>query len=117
MINRKSAYLGRSGNLCISRLVDRIMAEVERAAAGDEDWSECDDGVVRLILWDGKAMQTYIYQVKAGKIKPSDSRGPYMATVSMSVVTLLGLIPSIPPGMRDTAEIASGQKYVVPGWG
>ena len=98
------------GNPRIARLVDRFMAEVEQAA-GDDDWTESDGWVGRIVLWDGEEKQTYVYQIKDGKMEPTEFQGPFVATVSMSVDTFLDLIDSALSGVPGRAELVFERKY------
>lgn len=75
----------------VSKLVNRFMAEVERVA-DDEDWRESDGWVGRMILWSPEGQQTYIYEIRDGKMHESQSQGPFVATIRMSVDTFLDMI-------------------------
>jgi len=94
----------------IAQLVDRFMAQVELAADG-EDWKESDGWVGRMVLWDGKGKQTYIYQIKEGKMQPTDSKGPFVATITLSVDTFLDLIDAALSGIAGKAELSFERKY------
>ncbi|MBW1991263.1 MAG: YjbQ family protein [Deltaproteobacteria bacterium] len=92
----------------IAALVDRFMAEVERVA-DDEDWKESDGWVGRMVLKDARGDQTYVYEIRDGRMRPTDSRGPFVATITMGVDTFLDLIDAAVSG-RD-AELVFERKY------
>lgn len=94
----------------IARLVDRFMGEVERVA-DDEDWKESDGWVGRMVLWDGKGKQTYVYEIRDGKMQATESKGPFVATITMSVDTFLDLIDSALGGVPGRAELVFERKY------
>ncbi len=77
----------------IAMLVARFMAEVERVADA-EDWKESDGWVGRILLQEGEGegQQSYVYEIRDGKMHESDSEGPFVATIRMWVVTFLDLI-------------------------
>jgi hypothetical protein len=86
------------------------MAEVEQVA-DDEDWRESDGWVGRMVLWDGKGKQTYVYEIRDGKMRATDSTGPFVATITMSVDTFLDLIDSALGGVSGRAELVFERKY------
>ena len=99
----------------IAHLVDRFMQQVE-LAADDEDWRESDGWVGRMVLKDPKGDQAYVYRIKDGKMVAADSQGPFVATIIMSVDTLLDLVDSAlnrPPGMaEDIFQRKYAQRYI-----
>jgi len=102
----------------VAQLVDRFMAQVELATDGD-DWKEADGWVGRMVLWDGKAClsgerkgkQTYVYHIKEGKMQPTESKGPFVATITLSVDTFLDLIDAALSGIAGRAELVFERKY------
>lgn len=94
-------------NTRVALLVDRFMAEVERVA-DDEDWAESDGWVGRMVLWSPKGQQTYTYEIRDGKMNKSDSQGPFVATIRMSVDTFLDLIDA---ALRKRGEEVFEDKY------
>ena len=76
----------------VAQLVDRFMAKVEEVA-DDDDWRESDGWVGRMILKDpDKGDQPYVYAIKEGKMVRTNSQGPFVATMPVSVVPFLDLI-------------------------
>jgi hypothetical protein len=110
MADGQGAGIEEQRNPRIAQLVDRFMAEVERVA-DDEDWRESDGWVGRMVLWDGKGKQTYVYEIRDGKMRPTESKGPFVATITMSVDTFLDLIDSALSGVSGRAELAFERKY------
>ncbi len=110
MAHGQSAEIDQQKNLRIAQLVDRFMAEVERVA-DDRDWKESDGWVGRMVLWDGKGKQTYVYEIKDGKMRPTESQGPFVGTITMSVDTFLDLIDSALGGISGRAEMVFERKY------
>jgi len=94
----------------IAQLVDRFMAQVQLAADGD-DWKEADGWVGRMVLWDSKGKQTYIYEIREGRMQPTSSKGPFVATITLSVDTFLDLIDAALSGIAGKAELTFERKY------
>ena len=85
----------------VEKLVHRFMAEVEQVADQD-DWADADGWVGKMVLRDSdKGDRSYIYEIQNGKMLPSDSRGPYVATMSMSVDTFLDLTNAATRGQGE----------------
>jgi hypothetical protein len=110
MADGQSAEIEERRNPRIAQLVDRFMAEVERVA-DDEDWRESDGWVGKMVLWDGKGKQTYVYEIRDGKMRATDSKGPFVATITMSVDTFLDLIDSALGDVSGRAELVFERKY------
>ncbi len=94
----------------IAQLVDRFMAQVHLAADGD-DWKEADGWGGRMVLWDSKGKQTYIYEIREGRMQPTRSKGPFVATITLSVDTFLDLIDAALSGISGKAELTFERKY------
>lgn len=118
MADRQNAEVGavasqanqRHRDPSLAQLMDKCIAEVQRAT-DDEDWRECDGWVGRRVLWDGKGKQTYTYEIRGGKLCATDSGGPFVATVTMSVDTFLDLIDAILPGVSGKAGQGLERKH------
>ena len=92
----------------IAQLVERFVAEVNQLAG--EDWKNSDGSVGRLILCDDEGKQTYVYEMKDGKMRASDSTGPFVATITMSVDTFLDLVDTALPDVSGRAVLAFKRK-------
>lgn len=78
-------------NIKIQALVKMFMSKLGDAADG-EDWTESDGWVGQFILLEEGGRQVYTYAVKDGAFLPSDSQGPFVATIRMGVDGFLDLI-------------------------
>ncbi len=105
MVDGQDAGIEEHKNPRVAQLVDRFMAQVELATDGD-DWKEADGWVGRMVLWDGKGKQTYVYQIKEGKMQPAQSKGPFVATITLSVDTFLDLIDAALSGIAGSGSAA-----------
>jgi len=89
----------------VERVIDNFMTQVEQVT-DDEDWAESDGWVGRMILWtDGKPDQVYVYEITDGKMRKSESEGPFVSTIQMSVQTLLDLLNAAFRGRGDDVYI------------
>lgn len=93
----------------IAQLVERFMAEVNRFA--DEDWKKSDGWVGRLTLCDDEGKHTYVYEMKDGKMRASDSTGPFVAIITMSVDTFLDMVYAALSDVSSRAELAFKRKH------
>lgn len=91
----------------VAQLVATFMARVAEAA-DDEDWKESDGWVGEMVLWGEKGKQTYVYEIKDGKMQLTDSPGPFVATMTMSEDTFLDLIHG---ALRGRGEAVFRDKY------
>jgi len=94
-------------NSKIAALVDRFMKQVA-SGTDDEDWQEADGWVGKMVLTDTKGAYVYTYAVKAGKMERSESRGPFVAVVTMSISTFLDLLDA---AFNGRADIVFERKY------
>jgi hypothetical protein len=83
------------------------MAKVGEVA-DEDDWKESDGWVGQMILVGAKGAQTYVYEVKDGKMALTDSTGPFVATMSMSEDTFLDLMHA---ALRGRGEPVFRDKY------
>jgi hypothetical protein len=86
---------------------DRFIAEMIRVV-DNEDWRNSDGWVAQLVLWGDEGKQTYVYELRDGKLGASESEGPFVATVTMSVDTLLDLVDA---ALFGKAELGAERKY------
>ncbi|KKN16420.1 hypothetical protein LCGC14_0975980 [marine sediment metagenome] len=98
---------GMNQNPAIAQLVNQFMAKVGEVADQD-DWKESDGWVGQMILWGAKETQTYVYEVKDGRMQLTDSTGPFVATMTMSEDTFLDLIYA---ALRGRGEPVFRDKY------
>jgi len=110
MADGQGPEVGERKNPRIAQLVDRFMGEVERVA-DDGDWAESDGWVGCMVLGDDKGKQTYVYEIRDGKMQATDSPGPYVATITMSVDTFLDLIDAALSGVSGRGELVFERKY------
>lgn len=76
----------------IKFLVDQFMKKVE-TVADDDDWAETDGWLGKMVLTDPSGDQTYVYQIKDGKMTEVAQDGQELtATMTMSIDTFLDLI-------------------------
>ena len=92
----------------IAQLVERFVAEMNQLAG--EDRENCDGSVGRLILCDDEGKRIYVYEMMEGKMRASDSTGPFVATITMSVDTFLDLVDAALPDVSGRAELAFKRK-------
>ncbi|MFQ5874358.1 MAG: hypothetical protein ACE5JL_11230 [Dehalococcoidia bacterium] len=90
-------------NTYITQLLDRFIAEVTRLV-DDEDWKRFDDWVARLVLWGNDGKQTYVCELKEGRLGLSESEGPFVATITMSVDTFVDLVEAALFGKAGSAS-------------
>lgn len=82
----------------IKFLVDQFMKKVE-GVADDDDWAETDGWLGKMVLTDPSGDQTYVYQIKDGKMTEADQNGRELtATMTMSIDTFLDLIEAAMEG-------------------
>ena len=86
----------------IAHLVERFVAVVNQLAG--DDWKNSEGSVGRLILCDDEGKQTYVYEMRDGEMRASDSPGPFVATITMSVDTFLDLVDAALPAVSFQAE-------------
>lgn len=76
----------------IAFLVEQFMKKVEEVAT-DEDWTESDGWLGRMVLRDHRGEQSYIYEIKDGKMTPAEQDGrTFTATITMSIDTFLDVM-------------------------
>lgn len=88
-------------NPAIALLMNQFMAKVGQVA-DDDDWKESDGWVGQMILWGKKGKQSYVYEIKDGKMALTDSNGPFVATMNMSEDTFLNLIAAALQGRGES---------------
>jgi hypothetical protein len=92
----------------VEKLVFRFMEEVEQVA-DHELWAESDGWVGKMVLTDSlRGDRVYVYEIKDGKMTPSNSPGPFVGTMTMSEETFLDLITAATSG---TGEVVFQRKY------
>lgn len=91
----------------VEKVIDHFMQQVEQVT-DDEDWAESDGWVGRMILWSKKGEQVHVYEIRDGKMRKSDSEGPFVSTVRMSVKTLVDLLNAAFAGRGDVVYV---EKY------
>jgi hypothetical protein len=92
----------------VHSLVQWFMAQVEQVA-DDQDWAESDGWVGKMVLTDSQAGdRQYVYEIRDGKMRASDSTGPFIATMTMSQDTFLDLIDG---ATRGKGEETFQRKY------
>lgn len=108
MASREGPDVTYKQNPKIARLVGQFMAQVEEVAEND-DWVESDGWLGKMVLKDDEGDQTYVYQIRDGKMQPTVSEGPFVAVMTMYVKTFMDLIEVALKG-GDT-EMVFAQKY------
>ena len=98
-----SAVLGNS----VAALVDEFMLQVE-AGAEAEDWAESDDWVGRLVLKRKERDEDHVYHIQDGQMVRSESAGPYIASLTMTVQTFLDLMDA---ALKGKGEEMFVEKY------
>ncbi len=84
----------------VSALMDEFMLGVE-ASADEEDWAESDNWVGRIVLKRQEKDEEHVYHILDGKMTRSDSKGPYVASIIMSVDTFLSIMDSALKGRGE----------------
>ena len=85
-------------NVVLGQLVDRFMKK-EEEDADDDYWQESDAWIGAMVLvHPKKGSQPHLYEVPDGKMLKSDSPGPYVATITMSIDTFLRIFNSAMDG-------------------
>ncbi len=84
----------------VAALMDAFMLQVE-AGTQDDDWEDTDDWIGRVILKRQEGEQTFIYHVTDGKMVRTQSDGPYIASILMSVQTFLDLMDAALQGKGE----------------
>ncbi len=75
-------------NVVVQQFMKRV-AEV----ADDEDWAESDGWLGKMIITlDGGSDETYVYEIRDGKMQLTTSSGPFIATMKMSRKTFLDIL-------------------------
>jgi hypothetical protein len=92
----------------VEELVQWFLSQVD-AAADDEDWAESDGWVGKMVLTaSNEGPRVYVYEIRDGKMHPSNSPGPYIATMTMSIDSFLDIVKA---ATRGQGERAFQEKY------
>ncbi|KKL75364.1 hypothetical protein LCGC14_2055600 [marine sediment metagenome] len=79
----------------INAIVQRFMLKVAEVA-DEEDFSETDGWLGKMVISssDGEAgaSETFVYEIREGKMRLTESAGPFVATMTMSRKTFLDII-------------------------
>ncbi len=81
----------------INLIVQQFMKRVEEVA-DDEDWAESDGWLGKMVITmeedeEGKHEdETYVYEIRDGKMQLTTSAGPFVATMKMSRKTFLDIL-------------------------
>lgn len=75
----------------VDRLVNAFMKKVGEVA-DSEDWVESDGWVGQIVIVYPDRDSTHTYAIRDGTFHPSDSEGPFVAIVRMSVDTFIDLM-------------------------
>ncbi len=75
----------------VAALMDEFMLHVA-ASAEDDDWEDTDDWIGRVTLKRQEGDQDFIYYVQDGKMVRTQSEGPYIASILMTVDTFLDVM-------------------------
>lgn len=86
MVSQQSSKVSQ-----VDRLVDIFMQKVGEVA-DDEDWLESDGWVGQIVIVYPDRDSVHTYAIKDGKFHSSDSHGPFVAIVRMSVDTFIDLL-------------------------
>ncbi len=92
----------------VAALVDEFMLQIE-AGADDDDWQESDDWLGRLTLKRRDGNEDFVYHIQDGKMVRSNSQGPYVASILMTVDTFLEVM--------DAAMMGRGEEMWVEKYG
>lgn len=84
----------------VAALMDAFMLHVE-AGTEDDDWEDTDNWLGRVTLKRQEGDQTFIYHVMDGKMVRTQSDGPYIASIVMSVQTFLDIMEAALQGKGE----------------
>lgn len=84
----------------VAELMDAFMQQVE-ASAEDDDWAESDDWLGRVSLVRKEGQQDFVYYIKDGKMVRTQSEGPYIASILMTVDTFLDVMDAALSGSGE----------------
>ncbi len=85
----------------INLIVQQFMKRVEEVA-DDSDWVESDGWLGKMVITmeEGSA-ETYVYEIRDGKMQLTESAGPFVATMKMSRKTFLDILTAAFQGQGE----------------
>ncbi len=84
----------------VAALMDEFMLHIE-ASTEDSDWEDSDDWIGRVTLKRKEGDQDFIYYVEDGHMVRSQSKGPYVASILMTVDTVLDVMDAALDGRGE----------------
>ena len=84
----------------VAELMDEFMLQIE-ANTEEEDWEDADNWIGRVTLKRQEGTQHFIYNVQDGKMVRTQSDGPYIASILMSVDTFLDVMEAALDGRGE----------------
>ena len=97
----------------VAEMVDEFMLQIE-AGADDDDWEESDDWLGRLILRRRDGDEEFVYHIQDGKMVRSNSEGPYVASILMTVDTFLAVMDAAMKGRGEEMWVTKyGNGHIV----